>query len=255
MSLAVYTARSQLGYHEGRRNDNKFGRLFGLNHVSWCAIFVWWVYLRAYGVDLRKTLTSGAASVDALWRAGRSRGMNTTHPTPGDIVIFHFPGEHAGGNHTGIFVADAGDSIVTIEGNTGANNTNGGGVLQRSRRKSLVLGYLHVVDDEDHRPVPVPVPPEVQPTPKANAAFDLLRLAIAAAKRTTLTRGNRGDGVRLMQHGINKAPTHFGHQLILLAEDGDFGQRTEDALKVFQQTRGLHPDGVCGPATWNALYP
>ena len=195
MSRAVDTARTQLGYREGPHNSTKYGKLFRLDHVSWCAIFVWWVYLAAYNVDLRKTLTKSMASVDAVWRAGKSRGISTTHPQPGDIVINHFPGEHSGGNHTGIFVADAGRSIIAIEGNTGSNDTNGGGVLQRTRSKSLVLGYLHVLDENEHLPVPPPtLPAAVKPSPAAVSQLLAFAFVLGLAKRVSRAMGSSVHG-------------------------------------------------------------
>src|SRR5215813_2830052 len=35
--------------------------------------------------------------------------------------------------------------------------------------------------------------------------------------------------------------------------DGNFGPKTQDAVKSFQQGNNLTPDGVVGPLTWNAL--
>ena len=35
--------------------------------------------------------------------------------------------------------------------------------------------------------------------------------------------------------------------------DGNFGPKTQDAVKSFQQGSNLTPDGVVGPLTWNAL--
>ncbi len=35
--------------------------------------------------------------------------------------------------------------------------------------------------------------------------------------------------------------------------DGDFGAKTQGAVKSFQQGNGLTVDGVAGPATWQAL--
>lgn len=35
--------------------------------------------------------------------------------------------------------------------------------------------------------------------------------------------------------------------------DGFFGQQTQGAVIAFQRNSGLTPDGVVGPATWNAF--
>lgn len=48
-------------------------------------------------------------------------------------------------------------------------------------------------------------------------------------------------------------------QMILIADgakikpDGEFGAKTEWALKAFQKSHGLVPDGVAGPYTWDEL--
>ena len=36
-------------------------------------------------------------------------------------------------------------------------------------------------------------------------------------------------------------------------EDGKFGENTEAAVKAFQISHGLIPDGVIGKATWNSI--
>jgi Putative peptidoglycan binding domain/D-alanyl-D-alanine carboxypeptidase len=38
-----------------------------------------------------------------------------------------------------------------------------------------------------------------------------------------------------------------------LAEDGQPGQKTEDAIRAFQSANGLTADGRCGPKTWTKL--
>ena len=38
-----------------------------------------------------------------------------------------------------------------------------------------------------------------------------------------------------------------------LREDGNFGQRTQEAVVSFQKMKGLKPDGIVGPNTWTAL--
>ncbi len=67
----------------------------------------------------------------------------------------------------------------------------------------------------------------------------------------TLKLRSKGDSVRLLQELLNKA----GHNLIV---DGDFGKKTEQAVKEFQKKNKLIVDGIVGTKTWmklNALAP
>lgn len=67
---------------------------------------------------------------------------------------------------------------------------------------------------------------------------------------TTLRQGARGDKVTTMQHLL----LAWGCALPLYGVDGHFGRETLAALKRFQRLQGLTADGVCGMATWTALY-
>lgn len=64
----------------------------------------------------------------------------------------------------------------------------------------------------------------------------------------TLRKGSKGDDVKLLQEILNS----YGYSLKV---DGDFGPRTEDAVKKFQKSHGLKVDGIVGPKTWDALLP
>lgn len=57
----------------------------------------------------------------------------------------------------------------------------------------------------------------------------------------TIQRGSFGAEVKLLQSKLN------------LTTDGNFGPKTEAAVRVFQRNSGLHPDGVVGPKTWAAI--
>lgn len=59
--------------------------------------------------------------------------------------------------------------------------------------------------------------------------------------RPTLRRGSQGDLVQQVQAKVGTTV------------DGDFGPKTEAAVREFQRALGLVPDGIVGPKTWAAL--
>ena len=67
--------------------------------------------------------------------------------------------------------------------------------------------------------------------------------------RPVLRRGDKGEDVKYMQERLIK----FGYDLSPDGADGKFGPNTEKQLKAFQKKNNLVVDGVCGPATWEAL--
>jgi len=67
------------------------------------------------------------------------------------------------------------------------------------------------------------------------------------ASRPTIKRGSkRVEDVRHLQTRLS----FHGHKVSV---DGDFGKGTEAAVKQFQASRNLSPDGIVGPNTWYAL--
>lgn len=59
--------------------------------------------------------------------------------------------------------------------------------------------------------------------------------------RPTLRRGATGELVKQVQAKVG------------VSADGTFGSNTEAAVRAFQRSHGLVPDGIVGPKTWRAL--
>ena len=62
-----------------------------------------------------------------------------------------------------------------------------------------------------------------------------------------LRTGNEGDAVASLQQSLADLGYSPG------PVDGDFGPRTDAAVRAFQKSAGLLTDGICGPLTWTAL--
>ncbi len=60
----------------------------------------------------------------------------------------------------------------------------------------------------------------------------------------TVRQGSTGEAVKGVQVAVNLAVADS------IAVDGDFGPRTEQAVRDFQQSRAVDIDGVVGPITW-----
>ena len=160
-SGALQTALQEEGYFEKRSekdlydktgnpgfgNYTKFAKEAGhINGKAWCATFVDWAFQKTYGREMTDKLIGpkdnaawSGASRDHLMRQGRWVGKNEGTAMPGDII--HFTNGSAPVTHVGIVVKDNGDSIETIEGNTGKTKIHGGMVTRKNRPRKDVSGW------------------------------------------------------------------------------------------------------------------
>jgi len=70
----------------------------------------------------------------------------------------------------------------------------------------------------------------------------------ALLKTKSLKTGSKGSTVKFLQCLLNCQATRTK-----LATDGIFGAKTKDRVLAVQKSIGIEPDGIVGPATWNAL--
>lgn len=115
----------------------------------WCAMAATRVYVDAGSkAFVRGKRYAYVPFIVADARAGRNNLTVTNHPEPGDLVCYDW--EHNGvADHVGLFeswIAGAeGIEFHAIEGNTAVgNDSNGGEVMRRNRRRSLVQAFVHV---------------------------------------------------------------------------------------------------------------
>ncbi|MGO4778743.1 peptidoglycan-binding protein, partial [Lysobacter sp. 2RAB21] len=67
-----------------------------------------------------------------------------------------------------------------------------------------------------------------------------------------LRRGEHGSDVRQLQEQLNALGAVDARGRPLTA-DGNYGERTREAVQSFQRTHGLDDDGIAGPATLEAI--
>lgn len=66
---------------------------------------------------------------------------------------------------------------------------------------------------------------------------------------TVLKKGSKGDQVKAVQRMLYS----MGYDLGASKVDGDFGGKTDAAIRAYQKKNGLTVDGIVGPATWKKL--
>jgi len=68
---------------------------------------------------------------------------------------------------------------------------------------------------------------------------------------SVLLLGSQGSDVRLLQSKLANSGIRGVRGITV---DGVFGQQTDTAVRNFQLYKGLHVDGIVGPATWPAVW-
>ena len=77
--------------------------------------------------------------------------------------------------------------------------------------------------------------------------------AVSQQYKTSLSQGDRGNDVRVIQYYL-AVIGYFNAAVPMVTIDGIFGEETKNAVIAFQKNRGLVPDGIIGPITWEAMY-
>lgn len=157
----IQIAKNEVGYLEKKSNsqlDSKTANAGENNYTKywrdikpdyqgqpWCAAFVSWCFMKAFGLDNAKKLLKHWPYVYCP-TLGELFTKNV-NPKVGDIVIFYRNGGFA---HTGIVTKVSGDQFWTVEGNTSGGSTiiaNGGGVCEKSYYNSNLPGTKFCTPD------------------------------------------------------------------------------------------------------------
>lgn len=215
------------GYYQGSKQG-----------FEWCDCWTDWLFLQLCNGDTKKAewmiCQTGDYGAGCKYSAGyyRNAGRFYTTPKVGDQIFF---GTRGSESHTGIVYKVDSQRVYTIEGNTsGASGVvaNGGGVFKKSYKlnESRISGYGRPRYDG-----------ETEDTTEGESTVNI--------EMTVLKKGSKGEQVKTLQRLL----AALGYDLGSYGADGDFGGKTDIAVKAFQKKCGLADDGVVGQQTWNKL--
>jgi peptidoglycan hydrolase-like protein with peptidoglycan-binding domain len=89
-------------------------------------------------------------------------------------------------------------------------------------------------------------------TPASNVVRQSPPALQTQSPKNALMAGEQSEDVRSLQRNLSRLGYADAHGRSLRS-DGDFGARTEDAVRAFQKAHALHVDGVVGGETRTAL--
>ena len=260
----ILIAKNEEGYLEKKSNnqlDNKTANAGSANYTKywrdikpdyqgqpWCAAFISWCFMKAFGLDNAKKLLKHWPYVYCP-TLGKLFARNA-NPKIGDVVIFYHNGTFT---HTGLVTAVIGDRFYTIEGNTsGASGiiANGGGVCAKSYLNSQMPGTKFCTPDYSIVSNTVNKPSDINKIPSNTIQTGEKYMF----NPETVKAGDKNTSVLLLQE-ILRARGFKGKNGKALKLTWTADANTIYALKAYQESRKevLEVDGICGPATWKDL--
>lgn len=241
INAVINIALAEVGYLEKATNanlDDKTANAGSNNYTKywrdiypayqgqpWCACFVTWVFVIAFGKAMAQKLLKHYPYVYCPTMADLFT-LNA-NPKVGDIVIFKHNGVFT---HTGIVIKVSGDQFWTVEGNTSGGSTiiaNGGAVCKKTYFNSNLPGTKFITPDYS----------KVQEI--KNEGND----APSISASSILKIGSNGSAVKTLQKNLNSLIK------AKLTVDGEFGTATYNAVIKFQTKYKLTADGIVGENT------
>lgn len=208
--------RNNIGYHEYGKNGTKFGKDFGWNYVSWCAIFQW-DSAQHGGEGKVVPKTAGCEEMLAYYTDNHRVTYSWENIERGHIIFWDWNLNHSP-NHVEIVESVNTDrhgnviEAVTIGGNTGPGSNE---VARNIRSKTY---------------------------------FEAVGMPLWSNWETCW------PGKLLVLGSHNFAVGRLQEKLGGLTVDNDFGTHTLNAVRTFQKNHKLSVDGQVGLNTWGKLF-
>ena len=149
----IAVAKTQIGYTElnvstGRPLNSsqdggytKYGAWFGAPTTAWCAFFVAWCSNQAdVATSVIPRIGNCAAMVNWYSQRGRYHRASGFEPRTGDLIFYNWSGGSTA-KHIGIVTGVSGNSVYTVEGNTGSSHGYRAEAKTRKKSASYIIGY------------------------------------------------------------------------------------------------------------------
>lgn len=212
-------------------NTHYYGREVNGSEYPWCVVYVWDIFRMANASKLfyggGKTASCGAYK---RWAVANKKTVGLYDGKYGDVALFDWERDFDP-DHMGVILEYVGNGVYkTLEGNTGADNSNGGKVMIRYRSVYNINCIIRPDYDENE---------------------SLISDNIATMDKDKTTKSS------LIAIGQREANKFVNANIV---EDGVRGDKTKKAaIKVIQKAlnmdynAGLKIDGIWGSATDKAF--
>lgn len=237
-SAIVSEAKSHIGIKEGSKAHHKIIDRYNsykplplgykVKYTDpWCATFISYLAMVMGYTDIIPVECSCPRMIELAKKMGIWQESDAYKPQKGDIVMYDWQDSGTGDNtgtadHVGIVSDVDGDNFTVIEGNFSDSVKT----RKMARNGRYIRGYITPHYDDK-------TPVKWQETSKNTEVWQML---------PEIKKGSNGKAVKWLQIALGG-----------LTVDGDFGTKTEAALKAYQKKHGLSVDGVCASKTWKSI--
>lgn len=226
VDVAISIAEAEVGTHEGANNHTKYGdEMHAIQpsnmdkNAAWCDAFVDWVILKTCehfgkGAETARMVLCGDFDDYTYASVNLYKKAGRWSNTPHKGDQIFF----GGSGHTGIVTSVESGTVHTIEGNKGDEVRR----CSYSTSSPSIIGY-------------------------GRPRYDLITGQITAGDMPLIKKGSKGYAVKKLQQLLNDK----GYKLTV---DGDFGEKTDAAVREYQKANHLEVDGEVGEHTWASLF-
>lgn len=209
---------------------------------AWCATFVSAVAVKLGYTDIIPCECSCPRMITLFQKKGIwVEDESSVIPEPGWILFYDWQDNGVGDNkgssdHVGIVEKVSGGYITVIEGN----------YSDSVKRRTLSVNGRYIRGYG----VPKYDAESINSTPSTEAKAEAPKVeSTVNIKLNVLKKGSEGEQVKALQRMLYAMGYNIGSNPI----DGDFGSKTDAAVRAYQKKNGLAVDGIVGEKTWSKL--